>query len=257
MRTITLFGVALVLIGTVLLAGPAFGFATISADRGVMVQTAGDDEGLLEITDTSDGATVSPENEPTLFEVMDTTGQISDITVDSVSIAGTETADLDVIVEQDDGTYTVSVACDESDRETAATISVTLEASGDVHVVADRTTENTVSIECGAEEESYDDEFDGGNDDIDIEDDGTFEEDVDLDGNGGIAAGGDLTFEDDVELDGTSQISTNGTITFEGSVSLDGNSVVYAEEDIICTEPPEISGNADITAEGETIGCEL
>ncbi|OIB58948.1 hypothetical protein [Natrialba sp. SSL1] len=272
MRTITLLGVALVLIGTVLLAGPAFGFATISADRGVMVQTAGDDEGLLEITDTSEQTTVTPESDADLFQVTDTTNQVDDVTVESVSLGGVETAGLDVTTEQtDDNVYAVSVACDESDTETDAPISVILEASGDVHIVADRTTEHGVSLECGddGEEETYEDEVDS-NDDIEIDDDGSFEDDVDIGGGGSIDAGGDLTFEESTELRG--DISADGDIMFEGDVDITGgasieaggtihfkagadiNGGVHAGEDVIFDETPDTSGGSSITADGEVIG---
>ncbi|ELZ00928.1 hypothetical protein C482_08708 [Natrialba chahannaoensis JCM 10990] len=252
MRTLTTLGIWFIIFGAVLLAGPVFGFGTISADRGVMVQTADDSDSLLKITDTSEQTVVTPESDAVFFQLTDTTEQIDDITVESVSITGVETAGLDVTAEQiDENEYTVSVACHESDIETDAPVSVTLEATGDVHVVADRTTNHAVSIECGAAEDTYDDEFDGGNDAIEIEDDGRFEDEVAISGSGSIDAGGNLVFEDEMNVDGSASIAAGGDITFEDEVTITGSGSITAEGDITFEDEVELSGSGSIHAGGD------
>ncbi|ADD07289.1 uncharacterized protein Nmag_3747 (plasmid) [Natrialba magadii ATCC 43099] len=272
MRTITTLGIGFIILGAVVLTGPVFGFGTISADRGVSVQTAADNESLLEITDTSEQATLTPESDVDLFHLTDTTGQIDGVEIGSVSIDGVDAADFDTTVDQSDDEYVVSIACGDSAANTAAPVSVELVTSGGVSVTAERTTAHAIPLECGSddEEETYEDEVDS-NDDIEVDDDGSFEDDVDIRGGGSIDAGGDLTFEGETKLRG--DISADGDITFEGDVDITGgasieaggtihfkagadlNGDVHAGEDVMFDEPPDTSGGSSITADGDVIGA--
>ncbi|AFZ74517.1 hypothetical protein [Natronobacterium gregoryi] len=258
MRTVTILGVAFVLAGTVLLTVPAYGFSTSNADRGVAVQTAEDSDALLEITDSSQEAAVTPESPTAIFDLLDTTGQIDDVTVISASITGVEATALDVTATPTDADrYSVTVACHESERETAATVTVTLETSGTVHVVADRTTDHALQIECETGEDTYSES--SVTDDVVIEGDSRFEEPVDIKGGGSISGEGALTFEDELEIRGSGGIDVDGDITFEETVEISGaEASITAGGDITFKNGVEISGAGNepgesglITAAGE------
>ncbi|MFC3957430.1 hypothetical protein [Halovivax cerinus] len=66
-RTLRTLGLVLVVAGAVLVTGPAFGFSTLSADRGVSVGTAPIDSALLAIEPT--GETPSNQNDAVVIEI--------------------------------------------------------------------------------------------------------------------------------------------------------------------------------------------
>ncbi|UTF54406.1 efflux RND transporter permease subunit [Natronosalvus rutilus] len=147
--------VVLVVIGAVLLAGPVFGFTTISADRGVSVNTASDPNGLLGVIDNSaaGSADVVPSNNQRgeVFHIDDNAGlfDVNDVTINEVRFNGQET-NLDAQVETDgtNGDYAVVVTCGTSNLKDQGTLTVDLTASSSVTVDLERTTGAEIDVNC-------------------------------------------------------------------------------------------------------------
>ncbi|WP_312911007.1 hypothetical protein [Natronosalvus caseinilyticus] len=155
MNGIGKLAVVLVVVGTVLLAGPVFGFTTISADRGVSVSTATDPNGLLGVIDNSaaGSADVVPSNNQRgeVFYIDDNAGlfDVNDVTVNDIKFNGQETG-LEANVQTDgtNGDYAVVVTCGTSNLKDPGTLTVQLTASSSVTVDLERTTGAEIDVNC-------------------------------------------------------------------------------------------------------------
>ncbi|USZ71064.1 hypothetical protein [Natronosalvus halobius] len=157
MNAVSKLAVLFVVVGVILLAGPVFGFSTLSADRGVSVSTASDPNGLLGIIDNSGNrsANVSPSGNQRgeIFYVNDSTGLFSasdaDVNADIVSFNGQNT-DLEAHVKTDgtNSDYTVVVTCGTSEFKGQGTVTVQLTASSSVKIELERTTSAEIDVNC-------------------------------------------------------------------------------------------------------------
>ena len=109
--TITKLGVVLVVAGALLMAGPAFGFSSLAADRGVNVDTAENQHALLGVVDSYDGDLITnhPPGQPDeIAEVIELTNNAnSDFTAVDVEVDGI-VGDDDAVLEVVDAPSSLS-----------------------------------------------------------------------------------------------------------------------------------------------------
>ncbi|MFA9502056.1 polymer-forming cytoskeletal protein [Natrinema sp. H-ect1] len=141
------------LVGGVLLAGPAFGFATVSSERGVTAMVAGDQQNAyLGIEDnTATENQIRPNSQVEVLRLHDNGVGIdstADIEAEIVEFAGEQDDGFDVSVEEENGKYPIVVECAGSDGGTG-TMVFDLEATGTATVDTTWKTENEVDVNCG------------------------------------------------------------------------------------------------------------
>lgn len=149
-------GVCLIAVGAVLVAGPAFGFTSLTADRGVQVSTGDDPGGFLGVIDNSDADEANVQNtndESLLYFLDDNVGAFSStgaIDVDVVAFDGDPTSlEATVRSDGDAADYAVVVTCGGSNLNTAGTPTIEVVADGDgVDVHLERTTVNSIDVNC-------------------------------------------------------------------------------------------------------------
>lgn len=155
-RTITLVGVCLIVLGAVTMAGPAFGFSSLAADRGVYVGTATDPNGLLGVNDNSDTADANIKNsndQSLLYYLDDNTGAFSSTNAISANVTafdGSSTA-LEATVQSADGVndFIVVMTCGQSNLNTQGYPTVEITANDtDLRVELERTTVNPIDVNC-------------------------------------------------------------------------------------------------------------
>lgn len=232
--SLTKLGLVLVVAGALLMAGPVFGFSTISADRGVSVGTAEDPEALLGIMDNSGttSADIHPSTgqEGDVFFLNDNAGHFSvnDISADVLAFNGATTA-LTASVEtaDDNNDFVVHVRCGDSTLNDAGQLTVQLTAESAISLELKRTTMNQIDVQCSGNS-----------------------------GSGGPTAdagGSYTTYEgENIQLDGTGSTTRTGTIQDYTWELVDGDgSLEYAGS----TEPTYVAPNN--LAENMSVTVEL
>lgn len=161
MRIVTKIGVVCILLGTIALAGPTFGFTTFSADRGASVNVTADDTAYLGIEESYNDQTITSGDAQPLIrltnqfseelggtsgtisvEVAEVTGDIEDNNSLAVDSAPTQ---LDP-----DEAGNVDVICTDDTINGKKTVDVTLriiEASGQAVSVTDKTVDPVTNVE--------------------------------------------------------------------------------------------------------------
>lgn len=158
---LTIAGAALLLVGIALAAGASGAFGAASADRGLSLTVADDQDGYLGIGDeTASGSnlTFASGESITVFSLVDNAGAYDTTTTDQVdatlvSFGGDGTTGLAVDVSTDGGgaDWLVTLHCgDETEDLAAAEATVEITAVGEVGVVAERTTTEQVDPNCGS-----------------------------------------------------------------------------------------------------------
>ncbi len=141
------------LVGSVLLAGPAFGFTTVSSERGVTAVVADDQrEASLGIEDnTATEDRIRPNDQVEILRLHDNgvgVGSAADIEASVVAFAGERDDGFDVSVGNENGEYPVTVECAGSDGGTG-TMVFDLRAAGTATVDTTWETENQIDVNCG------------------------------------------------------------------------------------------------------------
>lgn len=162
MNGVNKLAVVCLLVGTILLAGPAFGFSTIAADRGATVATVQDEDAYLSLFDNTDqGLVVNGEGDTAaIYDLADRNSEFAegDFTVDVPLL---EDPSGDVIVDPPMiGTVTGSgdefqlhIECDPNDDagvnndDYLVTVDI-LAAGADTTIDLKRETNDWVSIKC-------------------------------------------------------------------------------------------------------------
>lgn len=154
-------GLALVLVGATLLAMPTLGFETIAADRGAQVETTVDADALLGVIDNSGaGNSEIKHNDPGIvYYLNDNAGEFPAANDIQATVIGFSDGDnlpgatVEEAPTEDD--YQIVAECGDVNDNTEGTVTVLIEASGDVNVDMERTTTQEVNVKCQG----------GGNDD--------------------------------------------------------------------------------------------
>lgn len=154
--SITTLAVLFVLAGAMLLAGPAFGFSTLDADRGVSASTADDPNAYLGVIDNSaaSGADVHPRNDRRgeVFYLNDNADAFDASSIEATAVAFDGGAtNLQATVETASGgnDYVIAVRCGGSTRNNAdGTLEVDVTAEGSLGVELTRTTSQPISVNC-------------------------------------------------------------------------------------------------------------
>lgn len=226
MNTFTKLAVACILTGTVLLAGPVFGFSSFAADRGVHVTSADDQDAYLSLYDnTPNGLGVNKEGDTAaIYDLVDRNSEFgeSDFTAD---VARIEDSNGNVMVDPpligsvtgsgDD--FQLQIECDPNDNNGVSNddylVTVDLTAdSGSVTIDLERQTNERVSIKCQGEEPYQPPFFTV--DIVDGESDSVVEEGEQVTVTADITNGGDDSGTKDVwlEVDGNEVDRTSETI---------------------------------------------
>lgn len=154
MNRISQLAIVLVVVGALVLAGPAFGFTTIAADRMVDVATTDTEDALLGVSDTDQ--TPNQQNDAVVMTITNN--------------AGVDFDSLETDVELEDDNDALAISDDfadqlEADEETGleltcegggdgvATVSVTATGSGSGLEVSDVTEEYTFSYSCTGQDD--------------------------------------------------------------------------------------------------------
>lgn len=161
-RRFRLAGAVLVLLGVLLAGGTSGAFVSTSADRGMSLTVAGDSDSYLGIRDETNasGSAVSVgagESAP-IYSLFDNAGaydttSTGDVSAKLVSFGSDSNPALSVSVVTDggDADWRVELSCGDETRDLAAArATVELEATGDVTVLATRTTNGEVDPNCAS-----------------------------------------------------------------------------------------------------------
>lgn len=153
-RRVTVIALCVALAGAMIIVGPTFGFSTLAADRGVIVDVADDSSSAnLGLESESDVGEIRGDDEPvqvgTLYnnfgEEIDTFA--FDITNDDGALAVVN-PDYDTVVQSDDS-EPVTIECVSSDSPGTRTITIeVVEASGETVSVQGASFTATVDIQC-------------------------------------------------------------------------------------------------------------
>lgn len=237
MNATTKLAAVFVLVGTVLVAGPSFGFSSLLAERGVGVETAANSDAYLGIDSEGDvtGTELRGDSEPlkvgTLSNNVPETLEVQAVTIDSIggdtvddtilSIASPITGDTI----ETNGLADVAVECadDRSVGEREVVVRVD-RVEGSTTSVAGPTFSATVDIQCGKGKFSGSAAFDAGN----VTSDGTTQT-VSFSSNG-LSSNGQVTvdFSDPQNAGGVDYSDvTDGDLTVQngkGDASFDAQS---------------------------------
>ncbi|NUC74361.1 hypothetical protein HTZ84_19030 [Haloterrigena sp. SYSU A558-1] len=150
-RTISVIGMCLIVLGAATIISPAFGFSSLAADRGVSVSTAGHPDALIGITAQS--STVDKHNKQTEIATVGSNTNAIDITsLDSTDIDVTQSDELlDLTVSQQDNSWSVSGSCTSNKAAGKTDVTITVvDAFGDgVSVHGATRTINDITVSCG------------------------------------------------------------------------------------------------------------
>lgn len=166
--TIKRLGFALLIGGAILLVTGTMGFSSVSAERTVSVTVADDPDAYLGIVDNSHSsdADVTDSTNGELYYLYDNVGSYDTtnvaITIERIDYEdGTATTDPDLTVTirnadlledvtQDYDLY-VEISCDEGSTESGTGhLTVVFDASDAVSILAERTTDQTITVDCGS-----------------------------------------------------------------------------------------------------------
>ncbi|PCR91385.1 hypothetical protein [Natrinema ejinorense] len=154
-RIWTIVAVGLITVGVITMAGPTFGFSSLAADRGVQVTAVDDPNAFLGVVDNSgstDADIGNSNDESSLYYLNDNAGEFSSASAISADVTGFngEATSLNARVEADSGTddYVVTVDCGSSNRKGDGTVTVDIVAADGIRVEMERTTAETISVNC-------------------------------------------------------------------------------------------------------------
>lgn len=158
---LTTAGAVLLLLGIALAASASGAFGAASADRGLSLSVAGDNDAYLGIADDTSGGsnlTFGSGESITVLSLTDNADAYDTTTSDQVDATlvafggdGTTGLAVDVSTASGDADWLVTLHCgDETADLPAARATIEITAVGDVTVVAERTTTEQVEPNCGA-----------------------------------------------------------------------------------------------------------
>jgi len=231
MRALHLLAISVTLAGAVLLASTTAGFGFVTAERGVSVAVAGDQNAILGLTDRSaTGEITGPDDSTTVYEVTDNGAGVTATTLDATVVRAEHrdgrrdgSPPLSASV-SGSGPYRIALDCRGSSSFAGHyRVTLRIQDTGTVSVAATRTTDDYVSISCTSDDVSVGDGETSGPIDtdgnVDIGNDATVEGDVDS--GGSVSTGDRATVEGDVTSDGS--LSTGNDATIEGDVDSGGS----------------------------------
>lgn len=155
-RSLRNVGIALAVLGAVVLLSPTLGFQTLEADRSVTADTASDPNALLGVIDNSDTAeadvTTDSSGVPYLLDDNHGAFDVDEVTATAVAFDGQPT-NLQANVTGDPGTndFRLEVSCGNSALDGSGTLTVAIDAADSVSIGLERTTNQPVSVDCRSE----------------------------------------------------------------------------------------------------------
>lgn len=155
-RTLGRLALVVVLAGATALAAPQFALSSVEGDRNATLAAADDPTGYLGITDNSANIGRVDKDAREVFYLDDNVGAFAatDVTATVVAYAncttdpGVSCPDVSVGLTSASNDFSVTVSCEGTDVQADDVMTLRIEATSVVTVVAERTTGSTVETKC-------------------------------------------------------------------------------------------------------------